>query len=66
MASGNILPLLKGEKSLSEEMEIVFNYRAVALWKDEMSNDTHEEIHRLSSCFNEKNPRAFTVRGQSL
>ena len=35
--------VLKGEKSLSTETEIVF-HRAVALGRDETSDNKHEEI----------------------
>ena len=55
MASGKIY-LLEGEKSLSEEMENSFY---IALWRDEMSDEKHEETHRLSSCLIEKNPTVF-------
>ena len=34
-------------------------YRAVALWRDEMSDEKHEEIHRLSSALIEKSPKVF-------
>ena len=68
MASGNIFP---------QRREIVVRgdgnsfYRAIALWRDEMSD---EETHRLSSCLIEKNRTVFepllfstnSVRVQSL
>ena len=49
-------------------------YRAVALWRDEMSEEKHEEIHTLSSSLIEKNLTVFepllfstnSVRVQSL
>ena len=50
-------------------------YRAIALWRDEMSNEKHEEVHRLSSCLIGKSPTVFepllfstnsAVRVQSL
>ena len=53
MASGNIPP---------QRREVVVRgdgnsfYRAIALWRDEMSDENHEETHRLSSCLIEKNP----------
>ena len=34
-------------------------YRAIALWRDEMSDEKHEEIRRLSSALIEKNPKVF-------
>ena len=34
-------------------------YRAFALWRDEMSDDKHEEIPRLSSALIEKNSVGF-------
>ena len=34
-------------------------YRAIALWRDEMSDEKHEEIRRLSSAWIEKNPKVF-------
>ena len=30
-------------------------YRAIALWRDEMRDEKHEEIHTLSSSLIEKN-----------
>ena len=54
MASGNVPP---------QRSEVVVRgdgnrfYRAIALWRDEMSDEKHEEIHRLSSAFIEKNPK---------
>ena len=58
MASGNL-----GE----ERREVIFIgdgncfYGAIiiALWRDEMSDGKHEEIHGLSSSFIEKNPTVF-------
>ena len=45
-------------------------YRAIALWRDEMSDEKHEEIHRLSSRLIEKNPlngfRAATISTNSV
>ena len=34
-------------------------YRAIALWKDEVSDEKHEEIRRLSSSLIERNPKVF-------
>ena len=70
-ASGNLPP---------QRREVVVRvdencfYRAIALWRDEMSDEKHEEIHKLSSCLIEKNPMVFepvifstnSVRVQSL
>ena len=39
-------------------MEIVF-YGAIALWNDEVSDEKHEEICRLSSSLIERNPKVF-------
>ena len=71
MASGNYL--LKGEKLLSEEMEIVFT-ELLLVGRDEMSDEKHEEIHTLSFSLIEKNQTVFeplllstnSVRVQSL
>ena len=48
--------LLKGAKSLSEERE------TIALWRDEMSDEKHEEIRRLSSTLIEKGFSAVSLR----
>ena len=56
MASGNIPP---------QKREVVVRgdgnsfYRAIALWRDEMSDENHEETRRLSSCLIEENPTVF-------
>ena len=34
-------------------------YCAIALWRDEMSDEKHEGIRRLSSALIEKNPKVF-------
>ena len=34
-------------------------YKAIALWRDERTDEKHEEIHRLSSSLIEKNPTVF-------
>ena len=52
MDSGNVPPQ-RSARSLSEETEIVF-----ALWRDEMSDEKHEDIRRLSSAL-QKNPKVF-------
>ena len=52
---------LYGEKSLSTEMEIIF-FRAVALWKDEIGDEKHEEIPRSSDSLFEKNPKVFELQ----
>ena len=51
--------LNEGEKSLSEETELNSFYRAIAFWRDELSDEKHEEIGRLSCSVTEKNPKAF-------
>ena len=56
MASGNVPP---------QRREVVVRgdgncfYRAIALWRDEISDEKHEEICRLSSTLIEKNPKVF-------
>ena len=56
MASGNVPP---------QRSEVVVRgdgncfYRAIALWRDEMSDEKHEEIRRLSSTLIKKNPKVF-------
>ena len=71
MSSGNLPP---------QRREVVVRgdgncfYRAIALWRDELNDEKHEEIHRLSSSLIEKNPTVFepllfstnSVRVQSL
>jgi len=56
MASGNVPPqrrevIVRGDDNCF--------HRAIALWRDEMSYEKHEEIHRLSSTLIEKNPKVF-------
>ena len=34
-------------------------YLGISLWRDEMSDEKHEEIRRLSSALIEKNPKVF-------
>ena len=51
---------LKGEMSLSAEMEIIF-YRAVALWKDEISDGKHEEISSSNDSLFEKKSKGLWV-----
>ena len=54
--------LLKGEKSLSADMETIF-YRAVALSKDEISEDEkHAEIPKSSDSMFEKNPKVSELQ----
>ena len=55
-ASGNLPP--QRREVIVRVDENCF-YRAIALWRDEMSDEKHEEIHRLSSCLIEKNPTVF-------
>ena len=59
MASGNIPPqrkevVVRGEGNCF--------YRAIALWRDEMSDEKHEEIHRLSSCLIEKKNQTLSEK----
>ena len=56
MASGNIPP--QSRKGVVRGDGNSF-YRAIALWRVEMSDEKHEETHRLSSCLIEKNPTVF-------
>ena len=37
-------------------------YRAVALWKDEIGDEKHEEIPRSSDSLFEKNPKVFELQ----
>ena len=58
MASGNVPP---------QRSEVVVRgdgncfYRAIALWGDEMSDEKHEEIRRLSSTLIEKKTEGFSA-----
>ena len=51
--------LLKRKKLLSDEMEIVFTELLLSAWRDETSDNNHEEIRSLSSRLIEKNPKVF-------
>jgi len=57
MATGNVPP---------QRREVVVRvdgncfYRAIALWRDEMSDEKHDEIRRLSSTLIEKIRRFFS------
>ena len=56
MASGNVPPqrravVVRGDGNCF--------YRAIALWRDEMTDEKHEEIRRLSSTLIQKNPKIF-------
>ena len=56
MASGN-LPSQRREVVVGGDGNCF--YRAVALWRDEISDKKHEEIRRLSSSLIEKNSKVF-------
>ena len=58
MASRNVPP--QGSEVIVRGDRNCF-YRAIAssLWRDEMSDEKHEEIRRLSSALFEKNPKVF-------
>ena len=74
MASGNIPPVPPQRREVVVRRDGNCFYRATALWRDEISDEKHEEIHSLRSFLNEKNPRVFepllfstkSVRVQSL
>ena len=56
MDSGNVPPqrsevVVRGDRNCF--------YRANALWRDEMSDEKHEEIRTLSSALIEKSPKVF-------
>ena len=54
--------LLKGEKSLSADMETIF-YRAAALSKDEISDEEkHAEIPKSSDSMFDKNPKVSELQ----
>ena len=58
MDSGNVPPqrsevVIRGDRNCF--------YRAFALWRDEISDEKHEEIRRFSSALIEKNPKVFLV-----
>ena len=71
MASGNIPPQRREFAVRGDGSSF---YRAIALWRDEMSDEKHEKTHSLSSCLLGKNPTVFEpllfsrnfVRVQSL
>ena len=58
MASGNVPP---------QRSEVVVRgdgncfYRAIALWREEMTDEKHEEICRLSSTLLEKKSEGFSA-----
>ena len=56
MASGNLPPQ---RREIVVRGDVNCFYRAIALWRDEMSDEKHEEIRRLSSSLIEKNPKIF-------
>ena len=56
MASGNLPPhrrevVVRGDRNCF--------YGAIALWNDEVGDEKHEEIRRLSSSLIERNPKVF-------
>ena len=56
MASGNLAP---HGREIVVGGDVNCFYRAIALWRDEMSDEKHEETRRLSSNLIEKNPKVF-------
>ena len=52
----NILPL---RREVVVHRDGNYFYRAVALWKDEIGDEKHEEIPRSSDSLFEKNPKVF-------
>jgi len=57
MASGTVPPqrrevVVRGDRNCF--------YRVIALWRDEMTDEKHEEIRRLSSTLIQKNRRSFS------
>lgn len=50
---------IKGEKSLSAEMNFFYSKADVALWRDETSDEKREEIRRSSSSLFQKYPKVF-------
>ena len=54
------IPLLRREVVVHGDGKYV--YRAVALWKDEISDEKHEEIPRSSDSLFEKNPKVFELQ----
>ena len=48
MASGNLPPQ---RREIVVRSDVNCFYRAIALWRDEMSDENHDEILRLSSSF---------------
>ena len=53
------IPLLRREVVVHNGK---YFYRAVALWKDEISDEKHEEIPRSSDSLFEKNPKVFELQ----
>ena len=54
------IPLLRREVVVHGDGK--YFYRAVALWKDEISDEKHEEIPRSSDNLFEKNPKVFELQ----
>ena len=54
------IPLLRREVVVHGDGK--YFYRAVALWKDEISDEKHEEIPRSSDSLFEKNPKVFELQ----
>ena len=54
------IPLLRREVVVHGDGK--YFYRAVALWKDEISDEKHEEIPRSSDSLFEKNPKVFQLQ----
>ena len=55
----NILPL---RREVVVHRDGNYFYRAVALWKDEIGDEKHEEIPRSSDSLFEKNPKVFELQ----
>ena len=58
MASGNI-PSQRSDVVVRGDGNCF--YRANALWRDEISDEKHEEIRRLRSSLIENNPKVFQL-----
>ena len=56
MASGNLPPQ---RREIVVRGDVNCFYRAIALWRDEMTDEKYDEIRRLSSSLIEKNPKIF-------
>ena len=54
------IPLLRREVVVHGDAK--YFYRAVALWKDEISDEKHEEIPRSSDSLFEKNPKVSELQ----